>query len=85
MTATLRTEKLSKQWGAFKANSDISLTFTPGAPPMWTWLVRYYEPGWNHAGGLGPFKMALDAACLFLASAMLAPLWTAEVYYHWFR
>jgi branched-chain amino acid transport system ATP-binding protein len=31
MTATLRTEKLSKQWGAFKANSDISLTFTPGA------------------------------------------------------
>jgi len=31
MTATLRTEKLSKQWGEFKANSDVSLTFTPGA------------------------------------------------------
>jgi branched-chain amino acid transport system ATP-binding protein len=31
MTATLRTEKLSMQWGAFKANSDISLTFAPGA------------------------------------------------------
>ena len=31
MTATLRTEKLSKQWGAFKANSDISLSFAPGA------------------------------------------------------
>jgi branched-chain amino acid transport system ATP-binding protein len=31
MSATLRTEKLSKQWGAFKANSDISLTFAPGA------------------------------------------------------
>ncbi len=28
---TLRTEGLSKQWGAFKANSDVSLTFTPGA------------------------------------------------------
>jgi branched-chain amino acid transport system ATP-binding protein len=27
----LRTEGLSKQWGAFKANSDISLTFAPGA------------------------------------------------------
>jgi branched-chain amino acid transport system ATP-binding protein len=30
-STTLRTEGLSKQWGAFKANSDISLTFTPGA------------------------------------------------------
>ncbi|RJG06685.1 ABC transporter ATP-binding protein [Noviherbaspirillum cavernae] len=28
---TLRTEGLSKQWGAFKANSDVSLTFQPGA------------------------------------------------------
>jgi branched-chain amino acid transport system ATP-binding protein len=28
---TLRTEGLSKQWGGFKANTDISLTFTPGA------------------------------------------------------
>jgi branched-chain amino acid transport system ATP-binding protein len=29
--STLRTEGLSKQWGAFKANSDIGLTFRPGA------------------------------------------------------
>ncbi|WP_050462333.1 ABC transporter ATP-binding protein [Herbaspirillum autotrophicum] len=28
---TLRTEGLSKQWGAFKANSDVSLSFAPGA------------------------------------------------------
>jgi branched-chain amino acid transport system ATP-binding protein len=28
---TLRTEGLSKQWGAFKANSDIDLTFAAGA------------------------------------------------------
>ena len=28
---TLRTEGLSKQWGAFKANSDVSLTFAPGS------------------------------------------------------
>jgi branched-chain amino acid transport system ATP-binding protein len=28
---TLRTEALSKQWGGFKANTDISLTFAPGA------------------------------------------------------
>ena len=31
MTETLRTEGLSKQWGGFKANTDISLTFEPGA------------------------------------------------------
>ena len=31
MTASLRTKGLSKQWGDFKANSDISLTFAPGA------------------------------------------------------
>jgi branched-chain amino acid transport system ATP-binding protein len=30
-STTLRTEGLSKQWGPFKANSDISLTFAPGA------------------------------------------------------
>ena len=31
MTVTLRTERLGKSWGAFAANSDISLTFEPGA------------------------------------------------------
>lgn len=31
MNTTLRTQGLSKQWGTFKANSDISLTFAPGA------------------------------------------------------
>ncbi|MBC7415453.1 MAG: ABC transporter ATP-binding protein [Herminiimonas sp.] len=29
--ATLRTDGLSRAWGAFKANSDISLSFAPGA------------------------------------------------------
>lgn len=31
MTAALRTEGLGKSWGTFAANSDISLTFAPGA------------------------------------------------------
>ena len=31
MTAALRTEALSKQFGAFKANSDVTLAFPPGA------------------------------------------------------
>jgi branched-chain amino acid transport system ATP-binding protein len=29
--AALRTQGLSKRWGAFNANSDVSLTFAPGA------------------------------------------------------
>ena len=31
MTPALRTQGLSKQWGAFKANSDVTLAFAPGA------------------------------------------------------
>jgi branched-chain amino acid transport system ATP-binding protein len=31
MSMALRTQGLSKQWGAFKANSDITLSFEPGA------------------------------------------------------
>ena len=31
MTATLRTQGLSKRWGAFDANRDVSLMFAPGA------------------------------------------------------
>lgn len=31
MNTTLRTEGLSKHWGPFKANSDVTLTFAPGA------------------------------------------------------
>lgn len=30
MSTTLRTEGLTKQWGGFVANSDVSLTFEPG-------------------------------------------------------
>ena len=31
MTPALRTQSLSKTWGAFRANSDITLEFAPGA------------------------------------------------------
>jgi branched-chain amino acid transport system ATP-binding protein len=31
MNVALRTEHLSKQWGEFHANSDVSMTFAPGA------------------------------------------------------
>ena len=31
MNTTLRTEGITKVWGTFKANSDVSLSFAPGA------------------------------------------------------
>ncbi len=42
LDTTLRTEGLSKHWGSFTANSDVSLTFTPG--------VRHALIGPNGAG-----------------------------------
>jgi len=63
----------------------IAITFTPGRPPIWTRLVRYYERGWNHAGGLSPMKMITDTACVFLSAAALAAMWTAAIFYHTFR
>jgi type IV secretion system protein VirD4 len=77
--------KLLKPEEVAALDPRIAITFTPGKPPMWTWLVRYYEPGWNRMGALSPLKMAFDGMSLFLASAMLAAMWTAGVYYHWFR
>ena len=31
MTPALRTQSLSKEWGSFKANNDVTLAFAPGA------------------------------------------------------
>jgi|SRR5579884_3263431 len=63
----------------------VALTFTPGRPPIWTWLTRYYEKDFGAPTGLSPAKMIFDTACLFLSSAMLAALWTAGLFHHWFQ
>ena len=63
----------------------VAITFTPGVPPIWTWLTRYYEKGFGAPTGLSPAKMILDSACLFLCSAMLAALFTAGLFQHSFR
>jgi type IV secretion system protein VirD4 len=63
----------------------VAITFTPGVPPIWTWLTRYYEKGFGAPTGLSPAKMLLDTACLFLSSAMLAALFTAGLFQHLFR
>lgn len=62
----------------------VAITFTPGAPPIWTRLLRYYENDFGQPTGPGPLKMALDAACLFLPAAMLAAWFTAALFYHMF-
>jgi type IV secretion system protein VirD4 len=62
----------------------IAITFAPGAPPIWTRLLRYYEKDFGLPTGLGPLKVAFDAACLFVSAAMLAALWTAAMMYHVF-
>jgi type IV secretion system protein VirD4 len=58
----------------------VAITFTPGVPPIWTRLVRYYEKGFGQPTGLSPAKMAFDTACLFLAAAILAAIWTAGLF-----
>jgi type IV secretion system protein VirD4 len=63
----------------------VAITFLPSAPPIWTWLVRYYEHDFGRPQGLGPVKSAFDAACLFLAAGLLAVWWTAALFYHTFR
>jgi type IV secretion system protein VirD4 len=63
----------------------VAITFTPGCPPIWTWLTRYYEKDFGAPTGLGPAKLIFDTACLFLCAAALAALWTAGLFQHFFR
>ena len=63
----------------------VAITFTPGVPPIWTWLVRYYEKGFGLPRGLSPLKMAFDTACLFLTAATLAAMFTAAMFRHTFQ
>ncbi len=63
----------------------VAITFTPGVPPIWTRLVRYYEKGFGLPAGLSPAKLAFDAACLFLTAAMLAAWFTAAMFHHTFQ
>jgi type IV secretion system protein VirD4 len=63
----------------------VAITFTPGVPPIWTWLTRYYESDFGAPTGLSPMKMIHDTACVFLSAAALAAMWTAAIFYHVFR
>ncbi len=71
--------KLLKPEEVAGLSERIAITFTPGVPPIWTWLVRYYEAGFKTKQGIGPVKSVIDTACLFLTAAMFAVLATALV------
>ncbi len=77
--------KLLKPEEVTALDPRVAITFTPGCPPIWTRLVRYYEKEFGRPTGLSVAKMVFDTACLFLAAAMLAALWTAGLFQHWFR
>jgi type IV secretion system protein VirD4 len=62
-------------------NERVAITFIPSAPPIWTWLIRWYESGWDDSGGIGPVKAVVDTACLFIAASVLAVWFTAALYY----
>ena len=64
--------KLLKPEEVLALDKRIAITFTPGVPPIWTTLVRYYEESLD-GGGPGyceRFKAA--AGVLFKSAALLA-------------
>jgi type IV secretion system protein VirD4 len=63
----------------------VALTFTPGRPPICTWLTRYYETSFGAPTGLSSARMIVDTARVFLGAAMLAALCTAALIHQWFH
>jgi type IV secretion system protein VirD4 len=77
--------KLLKPEEVTALDPRVAITFTPGVPPIWTRLIRYYEKDFGIPRGIGPVKAAFDAACLFLAASILAVWFTAALIYHTFQ
>lgn len=57
----------------------IAITFSPGSPPLWTRLIRYYEGDFTESRSIGLVKAAFDTACLFIAVCITAAMFTAGV------
>jgi type IV secretion system protein VirD4 len=55
----------------------MAITFTPGVPPLATRLVRYYEKDFKQLNGIGPVRMAMCLAWLFLRILFIAVVVTA--------
>jgi type IV secretion system protein VirD4 len=73
--------KLLKPEEVMALNPRIAITFAPGVPPVWTFLLRYFE---ERLGGPSRwakfwtgFKIAGKATACFFAATLLALLVTA--------
>ena len=69
-------QKLLKPEQVTSLDPRVAVTFTPGCPPIWSRLIRYYVWDFKLNSGMGLWRSALDTACLFLTALMLAALWT---------
>ena len=52
----------------------IAITFTPGVPPIWTTLVRYYEKGFREDSQLGLRVKVCALSVVMFAAAMMMVL-----------
>ena len=73
--------KLLKPEEVMTLSERIAITFTPGVPPIWTRLVRYYEESLvpRQPGTWERFKVMADAA-MFSASFLGVALMLAATY-----
>ena len=58
----------------------VAITFTPGVPPIATWMVRSYENDFHPTPGMGLWRSAFDTACLFATAAMIAFVFTGILF-----
>jgi type IV secretion system protein VirD4 len=63
--------RLLKPEEVLNLSDRIAITFTPGIPPIWTRLVRYYEKGFREDSQLGPRVKACVLSVLTFAVAVM--------------
>ena len=72
--------KLLKPEEVMALDPRVAVTFTPGVPPVATWLVRYYDADFNTPRrGVGLVRAFIDAACLLACVGFFAVIGTAMV------
>jgi type IV secretion system protein VirD4 len=81
--STTRSKNASDNWGqlgrkllkpeeVLALDKRIAITFTPGVPPIWTTLVRYYEESLDGGGPGYLERFQAAAGVLFKSAALLA-------------
>jgi type IV secretion system protein VirD4 len=66
--------KLLKPEEVLGLNERIALTFTPGKPPIWSTLVRFYEKGFTGSGLLERLWVRVKMFCLCLGLFVVAAI-----------